>query len=452
VFYRSRRTADKHIQALQKTGKLSSSFGQKDLCDSFFHKFFTNFIGAMRNGSRSESQAMNVQVTLTTNFPAGDKLDSSHRDKSGSIRNLYVKTDANALQILDPVTLELLEDTSYTKLVPGTLGMSVASHPAIDPDTGELFNFALNFGRVPSYTLFKLTPPTMEVPSGHQILATITDAPAAYIHSVGLTKKYFIFCVWQADYRLNGATIPYHRNLVQAFSPWDANRKTIWYVVNRNGGMKRKFESDAFFAFHQINSYDEGDNVVVHLSTYENYDMINSLYLDVVKSTAATKELPPATITRVVLKDINESTTTGTAMVTNTSTFIELPTISSSYSLRPNKYVYGVSSAGISSLWDSIVKVDMDALYANPTNPPKGAIKRFARPQCTPSEPIFVPRPGGTREDDGIILLVELDGNKGKSALVILDASTFEEVGRAEVGGDGFIVPHGFHGLWYGSL
>ena len=59
-----------------------------------------------------------------------------------------------------------------------------------------------------------------------------------------------------------------------------------------------------------------------------------------------------------------------------------------------------------------------------------------------------MPRPDGKGEDDGVVLFVELDGVRGRSALVVIDANTFEEVARAE--GD-FVVPHGFHGTWWGQ-
>src|SRR5208282_1010832 len=138
-------------------------------------------------------------------------------------------------------------------------------------------------------------------------------------------------------------------------------------------------------------------------------------------------------VTRVTLEEVTASKSVGTAVITTTSLVLELPTISPSNLLRPNKFAYGTSNRGLSSLWDSIVKVDLEALHENPSNPPEGTIKRYERPKCTPSEPIFVPRPGAMKEDDGVVLMIELDGVKGRSALVVIDAQSFEEIGRAEV-------------------
>ena len=50
----------------------------------------------------------------------------------------------------------------------------------------------------------------------------------------------------------------------------------------------------------------------------------------------------------------------------------------------------------------------------------------FTRPFHYFSEPWFVPRPNGTKEDDGVVLVLALDGAAAKGVLYVLDASTLE--------------------------
>ena len=70
-------------------------------------------------------------------------------------------------------------------------------------------------------------------------------------------------------------------------------------------------------------------------------------------------------------------------------------------------------------------------------------------------EPIFVPARQESEsknirdEDDGVLLSVVLDGPAGKSYLLVLDARTMEEVGRAEVPG---AIGFGFHGTHVSAL
>jgi beta,beta-carotene 9',10'-dioxygenase len=62
---------------------------------------------------------------------------------------------------------------------------------------------------------------------------------------------------------------------------------------------------------------------------------------------------------------------------------------------------------------------------------------------CYPGEPVFVPRPNGADRLDGVIVSVALDGRRERSFLLVLDAQTFEEIGRALAP---HIIPFGFHG------
>jgi beta,beta-carotene 9',10'-dioxygenase len=63
---------------------------------------------------------------------------------------------------------------------------------------------------------------------------------------------------------------------------------------------------------------------------------------------------------------------------------------------------------------------------------------------------VFVARPDSFQEeDDGVVLSVVLDSNKGNSFLLVLDAKSFEEIARAEVPHH---IPFGFHGQYYEDI
>lgn len=66
----------------------------------------------------------------------------------------------------------------------------------------------------------------------------------------------------------------------------------------------------------------------------------------------------------------------------------------------------------------------------------------------SPSEPIFIPNPESSIEDDGVLAFIVLDSEKKTSAVVFLDANSMEEIARAYVP-----VPmgYGFHGIWAGA-
>jgi all-trans-8'-apo-beta-carotenal 15,15'-oxygenase len=72
-----------------------------------------------------------------------------------------------------------------------------------------------------------------------------------------------------------------------------------------------------------------------------------------------------------------------------------------------------------------------------------------AAPRGFVSEPIMVPRPGATAEDDGWVLGLLWNGARRASDLVVLDAATMQEQALLELP---LPIPHGLHGSWVGSL
>jgi torulene dioxygenase len=114
---------------------------------------------------------------------------------------------------------------------------------------------------------------------------------------------------------------------------------------------------------------------------------------------------------------------------------MELPVVSPSVANRPYKYAYGIHTQSNDmprSIANSIIKIDVTS----------GVTAVWIDERHVPGEPIFVPSPGGSREDAGVLLTVALDGNKGTSALIVIDAETMKEVARAEMK---IPFPFGFH-------
>jgi len=68
-----------------------------------------------------------------------------------------------------------------------------------------------------------------------------------------------------------------------------------------------------------------------------------------------------------------------------------------------------------------------------------------AAPRGFVSEPLMVPRPGASAEDDGWVLCLVWNGARSASDLVILDAASMAELAVLELP---LAVPHGLHGSW----
>ena len=51
------------------------------------------------------------------------------------------------------------------------------------------------------------------------------------------------------------------------------------------------------------------------------------------------------------------------------------------------------------------------------------------------SEMHFLPRPGGSEEDDGVLITVGFDGPREQSYLLLLDAKTLTPINKVDVKG-----------------
>ncbi len=119
---------------------------------------------------------------------------------------------------------------------------------------------------------------------------------------------------------------------------------------------------------------------------------------------------------------------------------LELPRIDYRRNGRPYRFIYGAGvhrDSGAPDFIDQLVKVDLSS----------GEAQEWFEPGSHPGEPVFVPSPAGDAgEDDGVLLSVVLDGRSASSYLLVLDAASFDELGRARVPHH---IPFGFHGEYF---
>ncbi|KAI9652930.1 MAG: hypothetical protein M1829_001357 [Trizodia sp. TS-e1964] len=449
VFYNSRNTVDALIEDIRINGRYRGvTFGQKrDPCQTHFRKFMSLF----EKAPRGDPSLTNVGVTISINPPG---LTPVAEDNQQGIKTLWAKTDASILKQLDPETLEPIGIASQSKLHPSLNGSFSAAHAKSDPVTGDVYNYNLALGRSGLYRIFHVSASTGKT----EVLASIPNAAPAYLHSLFLTANHVVLCVWNSYYGLGGTKILLEKNLVEAILPFDPSRKTTWYVVDRHHGrgLLATYESDPLFCFHTVNAWEEtatskpGEtDIIAELVSYENNDVLRRFYYENMRSTSPAARtfietkgsgiLPHYTRFRLpALPASPNSTPLPASLVFSASAHSapELPTLNSAFATKPHRYTYGIVDRGLSSWVDGVVKFDssdQSAVYWSEKN-------------HTPGEAIFVADPNGAAEDDGVLLTVVLDGTKGTSYLLCLDAHNLVELGRAEMS---WPVALSFHGTHY---
>ncbi|KAK0616162.1 carotenoid oxygenase [Immersiella caudata] len=483
VFYSSRRQSDQMMEHVRKHGdrKYFSFAQRRDPCLGLFAKVMSTW-RAIR-ASPEDRGIENISVAVHTDMPwpvsaanpiPGPQPELSEGQKSqaplsqgghraGLLQNVWITTDNAGLKRFDPDTLEPIGFAAQQNLHPDLVGPTSSAHAQRDPITGDVFNFNLQFGRQPTYRIFRVSASTGET----EILAAINGPGIrpAYIHSFYLTPSFVVLCVPSSHLGLGGLKVLWERNLLDAIEPFDTSKKCKWFVVDRlhGKGLVEQFETDAGFFFHTVNAFEEipdpktGEGTLIcDVVDYPTLDVMYGLYYDVLLQrndadkeffgNPTTSENAMARLTRYhiplsgYLTDDEKVDEKVTPAIQKAFTIPaphagELPAINPRFVTKCYRYVYSLAHLGRSTAADSIVKTDIEtreALFWN------------ISPGHNPGEAIFIPRPGGSEEDDGVLLSIVLDGKKKTSYLVCLDARTMKELGRAEMG---FAVGLGFHGV-----
>ncbi|GIG61669.1 15,15' beta carotene dioxygenase [Longispora fulva] len=393
VTYTNRFLDTPGLRSARDDGRIGYTEFATDPCASLFGRFFSRF----RRGS-----GVNPNVNISR----------------------YGEHDVALTEV--PMAVEFDHATLATigVLAPdsGPTGNVTTAHPHEAPGTGDLVNFVLRFGPKSSYQVYRQ-------PAGgttRHLLGTVTAARPGYVHSFAVTEHHAVLAIFPLvvnplSFFLRG------RPFIENYR-WRPELGTRIVVMDlRDGSVRADHTAPPFFAFHHINAFEDGGRLVLDVCAYEDARIIDALYLDRLR---AGDEAPVSHPTRYTV-DLD---TGGVDVRRLSDEPMELPRIAyRTHNGRPYRYAYGVGTTTRRDLFDQLVKLDTHT----------GETRLWHVPGSYPGEPVFVPAPGSTGEDDGVVLSVVLDGDAGRSALVVLDAASWAEVARAEVP---HVVPFGFHG------
>ncbi len=399
VGYRNRFLETKSRQEALDEGEIVRSEFATDPCMSIFGRVMSVF-----NPKPTDNASINVA-----------RLDDQ-----------YVALTATPLPVsFDPETLETAGVVDFADDV--SVDTSTA-HPQIEPETGRTLSYGASFGRQCTYKILGVAPGSA---TRHEVASLDVDRPS-YMHSFGMTEQYVILSEWPlvvdpTDLLLRGE--PFIENF-----EWTPGRGTRFRILRKSDGEEvATCTADAAFGFHHVNAFEQGDEVVCDIVTYPDASIIDDLYLDRLRSDEPT---PGTGHLRRYRLPLNGGAASSTVQ---SDERLELPRIHDGRATaQPYQYVYGVGTRETDNFTDQLVKIDAET----------GAAQTWHEAGTYPGEPVFVPHPEGTDEDDGVLLSVVLDPDAEQSFLLVLDADTFTERARATVP---HAIPFGFHGQFFGE-
>ncbi len=209
---------------------------------------------------------------------------------------------------------------------------------------------------------------------------------------------------------------------------WDSNGRTRLVVIDLNDPGKAIAnvlldpgpgnDQGRFWLWHFANAYEKDGKLHADFILYDDYESGVKDFVMSIHTKDYPRTVQPSRLVRSSVRLTNDS-----KVVDAKSFEIEvLADISSEFCRvsprafnREYRYIYMAAHSSVHAsyncLWDTLCKVDV----VNKT------AQRFTLgDEQIPSEPIFVPRRGGTDEDDGYVLTLVYDGTRDRSYLAVI--------------------------------
>jgi beta,beta-carotene 9',10'-dioxygenase len=312
----------------------------------------------------------------------------------------------------DPSTLKTIGTFDYEDNLPDGF---TTPHPMVDGN--YLYNFNISLDPPVSHNLYRFDGTKRE------LMSTIPSEAPSFVNSFAMTERFIIFV--EQPYRLDYMKLIAGGTAFANCFDWHPEEPSRFWIIDKDDGeILRTFETDPFFFLHHINAYQDQDGFVIDMVTYKDPQIIKALYLDNLR-TGGSIPVPQARRFRLSLDDDQVYSEP------LRDAFVELPHINDAFNGKPYRYFYGFGGygsvlAGAQLTYDfanAVVKVDVSG----------GPTKIWQVEGCFPGDPIFVPRPGSTEEDDGVLLSVVLDSDASRSFLLVLDARSMAELARADL-------------------
>jgi len=307
----------------------------------------------------------------------------------------------------------------------GKLACNMAAHPKVDPKTGELLFFDYSPYQAP-YLQYGVVSG-----DGAKVHTTTIEVPGPRLfHDIAITEKHTIFLdlpmLWDTSAVSKGK-----RKVA-----FDTELPSRFGVLPRHaeGSEVRWFELPPSYIYHTINAYEDGDEIVMYACRIEN--PIPTLPPD------QDPGVPRLYFLRLepYLTRYRFNMTTGEAREEKLDDVMsEFPRMNDDRLGAKARYSYNPRVAPQPTLlFDAVMKYDLESGAKTVHEYGDG---RFG------DEPVFVPRPGGTDEDDGWLVTMVRTPADDKHEIEVWPAQDMaaEPIARVQIPRH---VPVGFHAAW----
>ncbi|MEB3270852.1 MAG: carotenoid oxygenase family protein [Synechococcus sp.] len=318
-------------------------------------------------------------------------------------------------------------------------GEAFSAHPRFDPGhhgSPRMVNFGVKAGPRSTIRLLEFATeadPQAGIRAGDLLSERRDSFPGfAFLHDFAITPDWAVFLQNAIDFN----PLPYvlgQKGAAQCLRSRPGGQAKFWLIPRDCGAFAgqppRIFAAPPGFVFHHLNAWQEGEELVLASIFYSDFPSIGP---DTDFRSVDFDLLPEG-----LLEQCRINLADGSVRTTRLSErCCEFAMVNPHRQGLPARYA-----------WMAVAERETG-------NDPLQAIQKLdlhnrerqvwsAAPRGFVSEPLMVPRPGASAEDDGWVLCLVWNGARCASDLVILDAASLAELALLELP---LAIPHGLHG------
>ena len=306
----------------------------------------------------------------------------------------------------------------------GVVTHTFSAHPHFVAARRAFYNFGMRFGAKSAIDLYELP---LRGPA-RSLGSLPLDAPTV-LHDFIATERHLVFFLAPTRLLLPRALLGETRP--ERLFDWQPERGSEVVVVPIDEPERAaRFRTGAFFAWHFANAFDRGDEIVVDFVRHADVSALGAMR-DMNARDGAAIDMNLGDACRASV-DLRRSRFETQAL---SDAKCEFPTIDVRGAGGPRRFVWLTVTEGPAC---GIARLDVERAEARRWTPPAGQHV---------GEPVFAPRPGGSGETDGWVLVLVYDEATQTSHVAVLDAEAPEAgpLGRAHFDHH---VPVTLHGAW----
>lgn len=328
--------------------------------------------------------------------------------------DLWALWEGGSAVAMDPETLATRGMVTHR---PDLKSMPFLAHPRREPD-GRIWNLGMGRGQA---MVWRLSP------TGELEAATMVDLPrASYVHDFTATERHLVIVL--QPWVQTRMTLPFSEGF-----EWRPDEGTQVLVIDKDDLSKRRvFDLPAFGFFHLGDAWSDGEDIRFDVCAHPDMDFAARGAVEVLNGVPLNGE--PA---RLALAHLRAD---GSAELQRTGVVAEFPRSDPRRAGLPRRFTLHTAEETPGRPFASGLGM---------TDWGTGRTRMFDfGADHVMDEMVFVPRPGGSAEDDGWLVGPTLNLAARATELHVLDAARIEDGPVATWRADA-ALPVSFHGVWH---